>query len=106
MAFDLSQSPEIVRLEHKLGVELLWVFILSILKRENCHAYILRKKISDQFGFLPGNVSAYVVLYKLETRGFVKTTTEGNRVVYSITDSGKKLLDMAKKKIAAKSDSL
>ncbi len=106
MVPDLSKSPELVRLESKLGVELLWVFVLSILKREPCHGYALRKKIEDQFGFLPGNVSAYVVLYKLESRGFVSTKSEGNKVVYTITDSGKKLLDLAKKKLASKAESL
>lgn len=103
---DLTQSPEIIRLDQKLGVELLWVFILSILKKEPCHAYVLRKKIEDQFGFLPGNVSAYVVLYKLESRGFVTPKNEGNKIVYSITDNGKRLLDLAKKKLMEKAASI
>jgi DNA-binding PadR family transcriptional regulator len=101
-----EESPEIKRLEKKLGVELLWVFVLSILKKESCHAYVLRKKIEHEFGFLPGNVSAYVVLYKLENRNFVKTKPEGNKVVYSITDSGKKLLELAKKRLSEKTASL
>lgn len=103
---DLESSPEIQRLEKKLGVELLWVFVLSILKDEPCHAYVLRSKIEQQFGFLPGNVSAYVVLYKLEARGFVSTKKEGNKIVYTITDLGKKLLELAKTKLLQKIKSL
>lgn len=103
---DLKNSPEINRLESKLGIELLWVFILSILKKEPCHAYVLRSKIEEKFGFLPGNVSAYVVLYKLEARGFVSTKKDGNKIVYSITSDGQKLLEMAKQALDEKRKSL
>ncbi|MFH1256885.1 MAG: helix-turn-helix transcriptional regulator [Candidatus Diapherotrites archaeon] len=99
----LESSPEIRRLESKLGVELLWLFILSLLKKEGkTHAYALRKKIKESFGFLPGNVSAYVVLYKLESRGFVKTKKDGNRVVYSITQKGNDLFREAEKSMGRK----
>ncbi len=90
-------SPEIRRLKEKLSREILWVYILSILSRGSTHAYVLRKKISEKFGFLPGNVSSYVVLYKLESRGFVSSKIDGNKKVYSVTESGKKLLKEAKK---------
>ena len=93
----LSESREMQRLRQKLSVELLWVFVLSLLKEAPLHAYVLRKKISERFGFLPGNVSAYVVLYKLDTRGFVSAKKDGNRIVYSITKKGKDLLELAKK---------
>ncbi|MBU0635643.1 PadR family transcriptional regulator [Candidatus Micrarchaeota archaeon] len=102
----LDNSPEIKRLEKKLGVELLWVFVLSMLKKEESHAYTLRKKIESEFGFLPGNVTAYVVLYKLQSRGFVSSQKEGNKVVYSITVLGEKLLDTAKKLLVQKSKSI
>jgi len=99
----LENSPEIRRLESKFGVELLWLFILSLLKKDGeTHAYALRKKIKESFGFLPGNVSAYVVLYKLESRGFVKTKKEGNRVVYAITAKGKDLFREAEKSLRKK----
>ncbi len=92
-------SREIERLKRKLGVELLWIYILSLLKKEPSHAYILRKQIEEKFGFLPGNVSAYVVLYKLQGRGFVSAKKEGNRTVYSITSEGKTLLKEAKREL-------
>ncbi|MBS3062001.1 MAG: PadR family transcriptional regulator [Candidatus Diapherotrites archaeon] len=90
------------RLERKLGVELLWVFILALLKKKPSHAYVIRKKIQEEFGFLPGNVSSYVVLYKLESRGFVSTQKQDTKVIYSITLEGKKLLQTAKKHLAQK----
>ena len=95
----VDKSREITRLKRKLGIELVWIYILSMLKKEPSHAYVLRKEIEEKFGFLPGNVSVYVVLYKLEKHSFVKAKQEGNRSVYSITSSGKKLLKEAKKEL-------
>ncbi len=93
----LEKSREIARLKEKLGIEVLWVYLLSLLKKEPSHAYILRNKIQEEFGFRPGNVSVYVVLYKLEGRGFVSAKREDNRKVYSITEKGRELLKAAEK---------
>ena len=94
-----EKSKEIERLKRKLGIELLWIYLLSMLKKKPSHAYILRKEVEEKFGFLPGNVSVYVVLYKLQKHGFVKAKQEGNKSVYSITPSGKELLKVAKKEL-------
>ena len=53
---DLRKSPEIGRLKRKMGVEMLWIFILSLLKDKESHAYILKKKIEEEFDFITGNV--------------------------------------------------
>lgn len=102
----LSNSPEMKRLERNLTVELLWIYILSILKEKDIHAYALREEIKRRFGFLPGNVSAYVVLYKLESRNFVKSKKIENRKVYSITDNGRELLKEARENIDKKQELL
>jgi len=88
-------SPEINRIKTKTGIEILWVYVLALLKKKECHPYLLRKKISEEFGFLPGNVTVYVVLYKLKSRNFVKTKNQENKVVYSITKKGNELLKEA-----------
>lgn len=98
----LEKTPEIKRLKTKLTVELLWIYILSILKEKPMHAYVLRKEISQRFGFKPGNVSAYVVLYKLKGRGFVSAKKQGNRTVYNISPKGKGLLKDAEKEFSEK----
>ena len=97
-----ENSRELVRLREKLGIEVLWVFILSLLKKKPSHAYVLRKEIEEKFNFLPGNVSVYVVLYKLANRGFVKSIRNNNRKVYNITEKGLKLLELAKKEFKEK----
>ncbi len=94
-----EKSKEIERLKRKLGIELLWIYLLSMLKKKPSHAYVLRKEVESKFGFLPGNVSVYVVLYKLKKHDFVKAKREGNRSVYHITSSGKELLKIAKKEL-------
>ncbi|MFH1224310.1 MAG: PadR family transcriptional regulator [Candidatus Diapherotrites archaeon] len=95
-------SREMLRLESRLTREILWVYILSLLRKERSHAYALRKKIREKFGFLPGNVSVYVVMYNLEKRGFVRAEYERNRRVYSITAEGRRLLLGAKHSMGKK----
>jgi DNA-binding PadR family transcriptional regulator len=98
----LKNSREMVRFRGKLTTDLLWIYLLGILREKPMHAYALRSEIEKRFGFLPGNVSAYVVLYKLQSRGFVSSLQNGNRTVYSITLKGKELLKEAEKEFSAK----
>jgi len=102
----IEKSPEIIRLRSKLGVELLWVYVLTLLKKEPSHAYVLRKKIESEFSFTPGNVSAYVVLYKLKSRGYVTSKKNADKKVYTITAKGKALLKEAQKVINEKENQL
>jgi len=88
-------KPEITRLKEKTGIEILWIYILTLLKKQKSHAYILRKKIEKEYGFKPGNITAYTVLYKLESRGYVKSQYEKNKKIYTITNQGKKILTEA-----------
>ncbi len=90
-------TAEIKRLKEKTGIEILWIYILSLLKKESCHPYLLRKKIEKEFGFLPGEVTVYVVLYKLKARDYVNSKKEENKTVYSITKKGKELFKEAEK---------
>jgi DNA-binding PadR family transcriptional regulator len=92
-------SREIKRLKEKTGIEILWVYILALLKKEPCHSYLLRKKIFEEFGFMPGNVTVYVVMYKLKARGFVEAKRKENKIVYSITKKGVNLLKEAEEVI-------
>ena len=67
----------------------LWIYILRILKDGPVHAYTLRSEIHRRFGFRPGTVTAYRVLYSLASGDFVTKKTEGRRKIYSITEKGK-----------------
>ncbi|MCX8158450.1 MAG: PadR family transcriptional regulator [Candidatus Diapherotrites archaeon] len=92
----LEETKEFIRLKNKTGIEILWLYILSILTKKELHAYALRKEIEKKFGFGIGEVTTYIILYKLESRGFVESRQVGFRKIYKITNRGKNLLEMAK----------
>lgn len=85
------------RLEKLNTKDCLWIYILRVLKDKAVHAYLLRREINERFGFRPGTVTAYRVLYYLKNRGFVTKKAEGRKRVYKITDKGRKELDKAVK---------
>jgi DNA-binding PadR family transcriptional regulator len=70
----------------------LWVYILRILQDGPVHAYVIRKEIVKRFGFEPGTVTAYKVLYLLSKSGYVKKAISGRQKVYSLTPAGRKAL--------------
>jgi len=74
----------------------LWVYILRILQDGPTHGYAIRKDIEGRFGFRPGTVTAYKVLYLLSKSGFVKKNVSGRQKVYAITPPGKKALKGAR----------
>ena len=85
------------RLIKKTTVENLWIYILSLLREQPMYAYEIPKKIKENFGFEIGNVTAYIILYKLENSDYVETKwkfqNNRQRKYYAITEKGKKLLN-------------
>ena len=73
----------------------LWVYVLRILEDGPMHAYGIRPKIESMFGFRPGSVTSYKVIYLLGRSGFVSKRKDGRRVVYEITYKGKAALEDA-----------
>ncbi len=87
----------IERLKEKIEKENLWLFALSILREREMNARDLRGLIRKRFGFVYGNVTAYKVLYLLESGGYVKSEKAGKFVFYSITKKGLAELKEAKR---------
>lgn len=89
------------RLVRKLTKENLWIYILSLLNEGPQYGYEIRNEIYKRFNFKPGEVTSYVVLYKLRKDGYIalekkKRSEEGpERKYYIITEEGKKLLKKA-----------
>lgn len=87
------------RLKVKITKEVLWLYILRLLKEKPRYAYELKQKIKDTFGFEPATVSSYVVLYKLEKEGYVTAEWQESeagkplRKYYKLTPKGEKLLE-------------
>lgn len=74
----------------------LWLYILSLLKRDEIYAWQIQGAIEREFGFKPGRITPYRVLYRLEKAGFVKSTVKERRRIYQITKKGDLELDKAK----------
>ncbi len=83
------------RLEKLNTKDCLWVYILRILREKPMHAYLIRSEIERKFGFRPGTMTAYKVLYLLGRSGLVSKTQEGRRKIYKVTSKGRLELDNA-----------
>ncbi|NJE75399.1 PadR family transcriptional regulator [Thermococcus sp. ES12] len=85
------------RLKNKITKEVLWLYILRLLKERPMYAYELKERIREAFNFEPATVSSYVVLYKLEKEGYVTAewqeseTGKPSRKYYRLTPEGEKL---------------
>lgn len=85
------------RLYRTLTTENLWLYILSLLsKKGKIHGYTLSSEIKKKFGWEPGFITPYVVLYKLEAEGFITSKIYGRRRYYVITKKGRKAITEAK----------
>lgn len=85
------------RLKTKITLENLWLYILTLLREKPLYAYEIRDRIEERFRFGIGNMTAYLVLYRLESEDYVKTEwkiVDGRqRKYYAITEKGRKVLD-------------
>ncbi len=84
------------RLKKSNTKENLWIYILTVLVIKPHHAWDLPTIIEKEFGFRPGKITPYRVLYRLEEQGFVQSAADERRRVYKITEAGKKELEKVK----------
>ena len=88
------------RLKKKLTVEILYIWVLTLLRDEKKYAYELRREIKEKYRFSPAMITSYHVLYKLEKEKYVsslkQTLTKPNRRYYEITEKGMKLIEETK----------
>ncbi len=86
----------IERLKKLNTKENLWIYILILLKKDSAYAWELPSLIEKEFGFRPGNITPYRVLYRLEAENLVKSKLKDRRRTYEITDKGLKELNHVK----------
>ncbi len=105
-------SSAFKRLVRKITVETLWIYILTLLKDGPLYGYEVRDKIFKRFGFKPGKITCYVVLYKLEKENMISSrevdekSKGAPRKYYFITEKGLEELEKARKFIKELIDSL
>ena len=87
--------------EKSLTKDNLWLYIFILLRKKELYPYEIKDAIKTEFGFSPGNMTAYVVLKKLQSGGYVivmkKDQGKGpERTFYKITEKGINELNKAK----------
>lgn len=72
----------------------LHLVLLALIERRPCHGYELMDELSALFGpdYTPSPGSIYPALTALEEEGLVEPTTQGDRKVYNVTDTGRQAL--------------
>ncbi|MBI5158795.1 PadR family transcriptional regulator [Candidatus Micrarchaeota archaeon] len=95
-----EKTSPVRRLERTLTQGNLWLYVLSLLKKNNEYAYTMQDKIEKKFGWKPGLILNYVVLYRLENERLITSKFEGRRKYYALTGKGRKTLKEGKKLIA------
>ena len=86
----------IERLKKLNTKENLWIYILILLKKNSAYAWELPSLIEKEYGFRPGNITPYRVLYRLEAENLVKSDLKDRRRTYQITEKGLKELKEVK----------
>lgn len=98
---DAEHTKPMQRLRNALTYGNLWLYILSLAKKgKKIYAYNLPERLERRFSFKPSRVMVYIVLYKLEAEGIIRSEFEERRKYYHLTEKGKKTLGHAKEYFA------
>lgn len=96
-----KESKAYQRLVKNLTIDLLWIWVLKLLREKPKYAYQLKREIQERFNFSPATVTNYTILYLLEREGLVEKTEMRNsderidRKYYVITKFGEEVMDDA-----------
>ncbi|MHA7271085.1 PadR family transcriptional regulator [Arthrobacter sp. HLT1-20] len=71
------------------------LYLLAVLEEGPQHGYEIIRALTDRFGgtYSPSAGTVYPRLAKLQEEGFLETTMEGRRTVYSLTAAGRAELE-------------
>lgn len=75
--------------------------VLYVLREKPLHGYAIMKKISMLFDnvYVPSPGVLYPTLQLLEEMGLIESTRHGRRKVYSLTPSGRKLIEENRREV-------
>lgn len=102
----MPETRPLRRLRRHLTIENLWLYILSLVRKEECYAYTLPEQIEKEYGFKPSRVMVYIVLHMLEGEGLIKSEQKERRKYYTLTEKGEETLKEAKRELKALSGRL
>jgi len=93
----MQPTTPIKRLKRLLTSENLWLYVLSLIRHSGTlYAYNLDRQIEQEFFFKPSKIMIYVVLYKLESEGLIRSEFQERRKYYTITKRGEETLEQAR----------
>jgi len=102
-----NKTKPIKRLKHLLTTGNIWLYVLSIIKRNGkAYAYALDEEMERLFFFRPSKVMIYLVLYRLESEGLITAEMEERRKYYKMTANGENTLKAAKTYLSSLSKEL
>ncbi|MEM0004215.1 MAG: PadR family transcriptional regulator [Desulfurococcaceae archaeon] len=80
----------LIRLQRKLTVENLWLYIIKILMEEKnpLRAYDIKVKLRERFSIDPPAVTVYTVVYRMGLDGLLSRIKEGEEQRYKLTETG------------------
>ncbi|MCI0503748.1 PadR family transcriptional regulator [Candidatus Micrarchaeota archaeon] len=97
----------IKRLKNLLTNGNLWLYLLSLMeKRGELYAYSAGADIESEFFFRPNRIMVYVVLYKLEAEGLIRSEFRERRKYYRLTKKGRGAIASAREYFALLSGKL
>lgn len=92
-----SAPKPIKRLKHLLTYGNLWLYVLSLAKSMGTvYAYALDEQLEKEFFFKPNKIMVYIVLYKLEGEGLIRSEFKERRKYYTLTKKGNETLELAR----------
>jgi DNA-binding PadR family transcriptional regulator len=93
----MEPSTPIKRLKRLLTSGNLWLYVLSLIaSKGKLYAYNLDGQIEKRFSFRPDKIMIYVVLYRLESEGLIKSEFKERRKYYTLEPKGKEALSSAR----------
>ena len=85
-----AKPSPLKRLEKKLTIEVLWLYVIAVLLERPTYGYDVRRRITEEFGFKPATVTTYTVIYRLEREGLIEKLPDDT---YRVTEYGVKLYE-------------
>jgi len=94
------------RFKHSITYGNIWPYVLILSSKNEVYAYTLPNKMKTRFGFKPNKIMVYVVLYKLEAGGYIRSEYKERRKYYTITKDGRRILKSLKKVLSILSNKI
>ena len=85
-----SAPRALTRLQRKLTLENLWLYVIKVLLDENkpLKAYDIKVKLRERFGIDPPTVTVYSVIYRMGFDGLLVRVKSGEETKYKPTERG------------------